>query len=353
MIIFYFLSDDTMEIRESVTKNSGRAEGAGKSVLFLRRGKVAKRRNKSLFQGGGGNGLKGGHVVEVDGVGNNNSNINSNNTDDEFYTDRDLIVGTILHLNGRPFVICDCDDFTKQYYHEKYGVGEFDVVDVNQAFFGSHFGGGIGGDGDGGHTMFGESARSTGNENGSTRSSKPTSADSFGSGASGSCGANEDDVRPTMTNNIKKNSTINKHAMITNNFKKLIMFDGVCLRYSGILKATNQVDRDRRFVICFYPSDDTISVFEQHHRNSGIKGGKFLEKKRIKKESAFKNGATNNVNDDTAQYYGSEDFYVGAELAFHRHPFLIIGADAFALKFMEQHREMFPKHGSVKIEYYH
>lgn len=38
-----------------------------------------------------------------------------------------------------------------------------------------------------------------------------------------------------------------------------------------------------RFIISYFLSDDTILVFEPPQRNSGILGGKFLERGRIKK----------------------------------------------------------------------
>ena len=41
-----------------------------------------------------------------------------------------------------------------------------------------------------------------------------------------------------------------------------------------------------RFIISYFLSDDTILVFEPLQRNSGILGGKFLERGRIKKPDA-------------------------------------------------------------------
>ena len=39
---------------------------------------------------------------------------------------------------------------------------------------------------------------------------------------------------------------------------------------------------DRRFIVSYFLSDDTILVFEPPQRNSGIIGGKFIERRRIK-----------------------------------------------------------------------
>ena len=38
-----------------------------------------------------------------------------------------------------------------------------------------------------------------------------------------------------------------------------------------------------RFIISYFLSDDTLLVFEPLQRNSGILGGKFMERGRIKK----------------------------------------------------------------------
>ena len=39
----------------------------------------------------------------------------------------------------------------------------------------------------------------------------------------------------------------------------------------------------RRFVIQFYPADDSVAIYEPAIRNSGIMGGKFLSRFKHKK----------------------------------------------------------------------
>lgn len=36
--------------------------------------------------------------------------------------------------------------------------------------------------------------------------------------------------------------------------------------------------RDRKFVLSYFCGDDTLAIFEPPQRNSGITGGKFLER---------------------------------------------------------------------------
>ena len=42
----------------------------------------------------------------------------------EFYKDSDLAIGTSVNVYGRKFLLCDCDDFTKEYYKTKYGISK-------------------------------------------------------------------------------------------------------------------------------------------------------------------------------------------------------------------------------------
>lgn len=42
------------------------------------------------------------------------------------------------------------------------------------------------------------------------------------------------------------------------------------LRFVGKMLSDNPTDKDRTFIISFHLSDDTISVFEATHSNSGM-----------------------------------------------------------------------------------
>jgi len=42
----------------------------------------------------------------------------------EFYRDSDLKIGAIINVWGRKIMLCDCDEFTKEYYRTKYGIGK-------------------------------------------------------------------------------------------------------------------------------------------------------------------------------------------------------------------------------------
>lgn len=42
----------------------------------------------------------------------------------ECYSDTDLTLGGVINVWGRKVLLCDCDEFTKQYYESKYGIGK-------------------------------------------------------------------------------------------------------------------------------------------------------------------------------------------------------------------------------------
>jgi len=94
----------------------------------------------------------------------------------------------------------------------------------------------------------------------------------------------------------------------------------------------NPLDKGRRFVISYRLSDDMITIYEPPIKNSGVIGGKFLERTRVAKP-----GST----PEKPQFYGPQDFSVGSVVYVFRHRFLITNADAFVLSYMEQHPQLF------------
>lgn len=71
----------------------------------------------------------------------------------------------------------------------------------------------------------------------------------------------------------------------------------------------------------------------------GIIGGKFLERSRIKKPNQQP------YSTDMSQYYLSNDLFVGACVNFNSHIFVLIDADEYAFRYMEQNP-------GVSLEYF-
>ena len=103
--------------------------------------------------------------------------------------------------------------------------------------------------------------------------------------------------------------------------------------YSHFQDSGRPEDRNRRFIIFYRLSDDMIVIYEPPVRNSGIIGGKFLERTRV-----CKPGTT----PEHPEYYGPQDFYIGSVIEAFRHRFVITDADEFVLKYMKEHSNQFP-----------
>eukprot|EP00966_Prymnesium_polylepis_P111832 2587330-Prymnesium_polylepis.1 len=70
------------------------------------------------------------------------------------------------------------------------------------------------------------------------------------------------------------------------NFRRMMENDRKILRFMARLDTDTPEDQGRIFVIKYYLSDDTVAVFEPPQKNSGIVGGKFLERCRVKKPNS-------------------------------------------------------------------
>jgi hypothetical protein len=86
-------------------------------------------------------------------------------------------------------------------------------------------------------------------------------------------------------------------------------------------------EEDRRFVISLFLVDDTISVFEQQLRNSGIMTGKFADRRKVRSL-------------DGSRYLNGHDIVVGAPLNLGGHNFFVFDADEFAFNFMYDNKVM-------------
>jgi Ca2+-binding EF-hand superfamily protein len=212
---------------------------------------------------------------------------------DKFYTDADLQIGQKINVWGRTILVVDADEFTKDFYRSKYGVNEFNVIHPPQP------------------------------NPAKAREIPPYNG--FGSEEDSLCSCMGLIPKPPQRDFIKfmekDRSGLNSNV----------------LRFIATLKTQNPVDAGRRFIVSFFLSDDTVSVFEPPQRNSGVVGGKFLERGRIRKpgQEIFKS--------QTSEYYHAKDLFVGAEVTFNDHIFIIENADEYAMQYMESRGNEFDK----------
>jgi len=66
---------------------------------------------------------------------------------------------------------------------------------------------------------------------------------------------------------------------------------------------------------------------------TGIQGGKFLERTRVKKPNQSRWGV------EFSQYYTGCDLYIGAIVEFNKHKFILVDADDYAYTYMEKHQD--------------
>jgi hypothetical protein len=263
----YYLSDDTMEILEVRRANSGRDP----FPLFLKRGKVYKNPDSYLNIDAPTT-----HTTQlIDRTGRVDPSTM------ETFNEADFAVGKEVLINGASFLIYGCDEFTRDYYQNVYSVC-FDDIPV----------------------QFDETIE------------RPQML-----------------IPPHVAPGAEEDSLGSFLYLIPKvpkkNFRRMMENDRKILRFLARLDLDTPEDQGRIFVIKYFLSDDTVAVFEPPQKNSGIIGGKFLERTRVKKPNSH-------------EYYTQADFYTGAQIEFNKFPFVCYQADEYSLSYMEADPESHP-----------
>uniref|UniRef100_A0A3Q1EY84 EF-hand domain-containing family member C2 n=1 Tax=Acanthochromis polyacanthus TaxID=80966 RepID=A0A3Q1EY84_9TELE len=290
LVLHYFLADDTIEIQEVFYPNSGRDA----LPKFLRRGKLPKRPPAQMKQPGE---ITERTVLNVFASKNQGErymldSLKTGAVHEEFYKDHDLVIGGEVNVWGRRVIITDCDDFTKDYYRSKYGIEDFTPVQYKASL----------------DPIPQKPPRLVPPYNG------------FGSEEDSLSSCQGLLLRPPRKdfNKFMEKDSCGGESNVLNFRAKMVTSDAV--------------DRERVFIISFYLCDDSISVFEPPQRNSGVLGGKFLERGRVKKPGQ-----------ELSEYFTAQDLHVGAILCINGKNFQLEAADEYTFNYMEKHAEEFPK----------
>ncbi|XP_041663505.1 EF-hand domain-containing family member C2 [Cheilinus undulatus] len=292
LVLHYYLADDTIEIREVVSEIPGRAT----VPKFLRRSKLPKHGASQMKQPGEVTDRTVLNVFDSNNQGKRFilDSLKTGSIQDEFYKDSDLAVGQEVNVWGRRALITGCDNFTKEYYHSKYGIEDFTPVQYKAP----------------------PAPRAP-------RTLPPYNG--FGS---------EEDSLASCLSLLPKPPQRDFHKFMEKDRRGL---NSHMLNFRAKLVTSDPIDTERTFIISFYLSDDSISVFERPQKNSGGLGGKFLERRRVKKpgQEQFKS--------EPSEYLKAQDLYVGATLCITNRNFKLLDADEYTFNYMERHTEEFPK----------
>ncbi|KAK5611875.1 hypothetical protein CRENBAI_007923 [Crenichthys baileyi] len=260
VIIYYYLVDDTVEIREVHERNSGRDP----FPLVVRRQRIPKKLKSEIFPS---------CVMEV-----------SKEHVEEYYSPKDLQLGQTVKLLSHHFFLHNCDGFTKDYYKKNYPDMDMKAVEIPK-----------------------------------TEDKKKKEIPPYNG-----FGSLEDSLQNCLSL-IPEPPKVNVVKRLENDHK--------VLRYTAQLDSPYAKDEGRRFILSYHLSNNMISIFEKPTRNSGIIGGKFLEKTRVPKP-----GSTV----DNPEFYSPADFAIGATVDVFSHRFLLTNADHYVLKYLESISSQIP-----------
>jgi len=214
----------------------------------------------------------------------------------DYYNHSDLRIGGYLNVYGREVLLTSCDKYTQEFYKKVHGMKDSDFVEIAQK------------------RVVAEKDKKA------ERVVPPyngygTEEDSLGSWKS-----------------LVPKPPVKDHA-------KLTKYDGCCLRFLAKLnEARTQIENhQRRFVVEFFLTDDTVTIYERPLRNSGFMGGKFLERGKVR----------NAMNDN--KWFHPEDFYVGAKVVINGFHFDLVETDKSTMKIMANNIEVFTRDSPERI----
>lgn len=221
---------------------------------------------------------------------------------DEYFEPKHLAVGKTVCIMGRHFFLYDCDKFTKEYYRKVFRVELVESVKVSE-------------------------------EKEAPKTNPTPPYNGFGS---------LEDTLQSCLSLVPQPPKKDYIQMLENNNN--------ILRYQLRLESTRPDDQSRKFILSYRLADDMITIYEKAQRNSGIIGGKFLN--RIK---ATKPGSTVSA----PEFYTPADFKIGAVIEIFSHRFTVVDADEYVVKYLESCVGKYPvdtinslreKHGMPRLE---
>lgn len=268
-ILHYYLADDTVEVLEVLQRNSGRDP----FPKLLRRQRLPKQ-NYSI-------GIRPASEDTRRRAGH------------EFYNWRELKVGATVNVFGHKLTLRDCDEHTRDWYAAEMDMREADFAPMPPPVGAPPV----------------------------PRQAPPPHTSGIGS---------EEDSLQSCFRLVPKPPK-------QENYQEWLHNQGQVMRFSGSFvpgpgkPEVNEIDAGRSFVVSFFLEDHTLGVFEPPVPNSGLPGGKYLERRQVKKSHGSK------------VWLRARDLYVGAVLEVSARHMRLNAADDATLSIMEHRPQEFPR----------
>lgn len=271
-VIHYYLVDDSLEVREVAKPNNGRDP----FPILLRKQQLPK-------------------SLDAD--------------ESDKYTWRDLRMGSVINVLGRPILIRDCDEYTREYYRDNLNLSEQELAPVPFEL-----------------------------EDGPL-SHKSVQHETPPYNGYGSIEDSLNSCRLLVLKPPKKD------------FIKMLENEHKVLRFVARMESKHKEDKDRRFVISYRLADDMMTIYEPPQRNAGVLGGKFMERTRVLKPSSISSLSSVSPLGSTKEpeYYNACDLYIGAKLEIFSHKFLLIDADEYVFNHMEERAKEFKLSDKARV----
>jgi len=256
--VHYYLADDTVEILNSYSRNSGRDP----YPVFFTRGPMKKKPSIAHTPG-----MK----EEASGQ----------------VRPRDMLIGHTLPVYGRQFFLYDCDESTLAFYDQYLNI-KFERRPV-PAEAKTHI----------------------------ALSYPPHNGFGCEEDSMGSC-------MGLMPKPPRKDLV------------KLMAASSKVLRFEARPRNGLPEDRDRKFIVAYYLSDNTVACYEIKQRNSGQVEGKFRERGEL-------------INPRTNDTFKAAEFFIGQTVSISAMPLLLVKADEYTLKVMEKDGATWPMSAPARV----